>query len=127
MTISCEKVKKISKLEQGYNIVGITQSNVIGRGLIEFCDGGPPVRNFISLGGPHADTDSIPLCGSENVCTLIDSVIKFGVYNSLVHNSLTPNGYVKMPIDIAGYLKGCKFLPKLNNEIINKRNSTYKK
>lgn len=29
--------------------------------------------------------------------------------------------------DIAGYLKGCKFLPKLNNEIINKRNSTYSK
>jgi hypothetical protein len=27
--------------------------------------------------------------------------------------------------DIAGYLKGCKFLPKLNNEIINKRNATY--
>lgn len=28
--------------------------------------------------------------------------------------------------DIPDYLKGCKFLPKLNNEIVNKRNSTYK-
>jgi len=28
--------------------------------------------------------------------------------------------------DIAGYIRGCKFLPKLNNEIVNKRNSTYR-
>ncbi|KAL5079617.1 hypothetical protein RYX36_008038, partial [Vicia faba] len=64
--------------------------------------------NFISLGGPHIGTASIPLCGSENVCTLIDNVIKFGVYIILVQNSLTPNGYVKMSIDIVGYLKGSK-------------------
>lgn len=28
--------------------------------------------------------------------------------------------------DISAYLKGCKFLPKLNNEIYATRNSTYK-
>ena len=28
--------------------------------------------------------------------------------------------------DIISYLEGCRFLPKLNNEIIDKRNSTYK-
>lgn len=34
---------------------------MIGRGALEFCDG-PPVKNFISLAGPHAGTASIPYC-----------------------------------------------------------------
>lgn len=28
--------------------------------------------------------------------------------------------------DMANYLKGCRFLPKLNNEIPGERNATYK-
>ncbi|RZS05976.1 hypothetical protein BHM03_00036560 [Ensete ventricosum] len=39
------------------------QGNLIGRAVIEFCHNGPPVKNFISLGGPHAGTASVPLCG----------------------------------------------------------------
>jgi len=41
------------------------QGNLVARGLIEFCDGGPPVFNYISLAGPHAGISSLPrgLCG----------------------------------------------------------------
>jgi len=35
----------------------------VARGLIEFCDGGPPVYNYISLAGPHAGISSVPMCG----------------------------------------------------------------
>ncbi|XP_017969578.1 PREDICTED: palmitoyl-protein thioesterase 1 isoform X3 [Theobroma cacao] len=119
-------VKNMTELSEGYNIVGLSQGNMIGRGIIEFCDGGPPVKNFISLAGPHAGTASIPFCGSALICILLDSLIKSEIYSNYVQEHLAPSGYLKIPTDLTDYLKGCRFLPKLNNELNGTRNSTYK-
>ncbi|GAB4861970.1 hypothetical protein Ancab_037224 [Ancistrocladus abbreviatus] len=124
--IVCEKVKKNSVLRNGYNLVGLSQGAIIGRAVIEFCDGGPEVKNFISLAGPHAGIASIPFCGSELVCILLDYLIESAIYSTFVQEHLAPSNYFKIPTDIKAYLKGCKYLPQLNNEIKNRRNSTYK-
>uniref|UniRef100_K4CNI5 Palmitoyl-protein thioesterase 1 n=1 Tax=Solanum lycopersicum TaxID=4081 RepID=K4CNI5_SOLLC len=120
------QVKGMEELQQGYNIVGLSQGNMVARGLIEFCDEAPRVNNFISIGGPNAGIAYAPACTGNPWCDGAGGIFGIGIYSDYVQTHYAPSGYIKLPNDIAGYLRGCRYLPKLNNEIPNATNPIYK-
>uniref|UniRef100_A0A2N9F0H3 Palmitoyl-protein thioesterase 1 n=1 Tax=Fagus sylvatica TaxID=28930 RepID=A0A2N9F0H3_FAGSY len=60
------------------------------------------------------------------LCIIADKLMKSEIYSDYVQDHLAPSGYLKLPNAIPNYLEKCKFLPKLNNELPDERNSTYK-
>ncbi|KAJ4912510.1 alpha/beta-Hydrolases superfamily protein [Raphanus sativus] len=63
----------------------------------------------------------IPKCTSP-VCQLL----RTDVYSDYVQDHIAPSGYIKLPNEMSKYLEHSKYLPKLNNERPNQRNSIYK-
>ncbi|KAK9667976.1 hypothetical protein RND81_13G025400 [Saponaria officinalis] len=101
---ACNQIKSMEHLKNGYNLIGVSQGAIIGRGIIEMCADTPQVNNFISLGGPQAGVASFPRC----------------------NNWIAPSGYLRLPNNHRRYLKGCRYLPEINNEREGQRNITYK-
>nr|XP_023905567.1 palmitoyl-protein thioesterase 1-like [Quercus suber]POF27480.1 palmitoyl-protein thioesterase 3 [Quercus suber] len=59
-------------------------------------------------------------------CILVDKLIKSLLYTDLFQDHFAPSSFFKLPNAIPNYLENCRFLPKLNNELPDERNSTYK-
>nr|GME05007.1 palmitoyl-protein thioesterase 1-like [Ipomoea batatas] len=120
------QINGMPELSGGYHMVALSQGNMVGRGVIENCRG-PPVRSFISVGGPNAGHSSTFPCGKFPWCGLMGRIYGMGVYNDFAQEHMAPAGYIKIPTDMKGYLTRCRFLPFINNEIKDAQSELRKK
>jgi palmitoyl-protein thioesterase len=70
----------------------------------------------------HDNNNIGVLCFKSTLCELL----KTAVYTDFVQDHIAPSGYIKIPTDIKDYLEHSKYLPKINNERPNERNTTFK-
>lgn len=99
----CKTIYSIEELKSGFNFIGMSQGGLLARSYVERCNV-YPVYNLITLVAPH---------GGEYIPT-----IKVDLYTNFFQEHLSPAGYWRVPFDLPnGYLKECKYLPLLNNEV----------
>ncbi|GJJ06301.1 hypothetical protein Clacol_000492 [Clathrus columnatus] len=104
---------------------GLDLGGQIWRAYIErFND--PPVHSLITFGSQHMGISKSADCEpGDFLCQSVQRIIRFGVYNSWVQNSIVPAQYFRDPLRIGTYLDSSNFLADINNERPLSRNQTY--
>lgn len=100
----CEIIYEKTELQNGFNFIGMSQGGLLARGYVERCNK-YPVINLITLVSPH---------GGEFLKS-----INIDAYTDFYQEHLSPAGYWRNPNNLVTYLLKCRYLPKLNNEIIH--------
>jgi len=98
----CETIYKIDELREGFNFIGISQGGLLARGYVEQCNL-YTVNNLITLVTPH---------GGEYIKN-----IKINMYNNFIQQHFSVTNYWRDPLQLDAYLRGCLYLPILNNEL----------
>ena len=117
----CETVRADPHLQNGFNMIGVSQGSLIVRGAVEKCS--LPVYNLITLVGVHQGIFGIP-----NLQTLpppIRELVSEFAYEETVQNVISAAGYWRDPYQLDKYLSKSHFLPWINNEG-TQRNETYR-
>ncbi|KAI9488597.1 Alpha/Beta hydrolase protein [Zychaea mexicana] len=123
----CEQLASIPELAEGFNGVGFSQGGLFLRGYVQRCNR-PAVHRLITFGSPHGGVTDIPNCmnPSDLTCRLMRSMVRYGAYSGYVQHRVIQAQYFKDPRNIQGYLERNIFLPNINNELQDARNTTYR-
>ena len=119
--IFCATVRNDSHLQQGFNMLGFSQGSVIVRAALQRCS--LPVYNLITLSGVNGGVFGVP-----NLMKLpppFRELISEFAYEDAVQDRISVAGYWRDPYHLDKYMKRCRFLPDINNEL-PVQNQTYK-
>ena len=118
---SCNIIQNIKEINDAefYDIVGLSQGNMVARYIIQICDIKAKPRRFISIGGPLSGIVKIPNCeqtlkNAKFLCTLGDYLLGKLAYT--VQDNVDVIGYLRIPSSLNNYKKNSNFLAILNNE-----------
>ncbi|CAJ0581973.1 unnamed protein product, partial [Mesorhabditis spiculigera] len=113
---ACAKIRLDPQLQGGYHAMGFSQGGLFVRALAERCPD-PPVKNLVSIGGPHQGIYGFPYCiGPTAICDSVRHLLEYGAYTAFVQNHVVQAQYWHDPLNNEEYKSRNIFLSDLNNE-----------
>jgi len=119
--IFCDTVRADLHLQQGFNLLGFSQGSLIVRGALQRCS--LPVYNLITLSGVNDGVFGVP--NLIHLPAPFRELVSEFAYETVVQDTISVAGYWRDPYHLDEYMKHCRFLPDINNEL-PVRNETYR-
>lgn len=123
-----EKLNAAAKAAGGkVNAIGFSQGGQLMRAYVQRCND-PPVANLVTFGGQHMGVADIPGCVGTNdfLCKTMAEMLGHGAYLPGIRDISIQAQYFRDPMLKDTYLKHGQFLPDINNEKDDKKNTSYK-
>jgi palmitoyl-protein thioesterase len=117
----CATVRADPHLQQEFNMLGFSQGSIIVRAAVERCS--LPVYNLITLSGINQGVFGVP--NLLNLPPPFRELVSEFAYEDAIQDVISIAGYWRDPYHFDKYLRRCRFLPDINNEL-PVRNETYK-
>ncbi|XP_063363413.1 palmitoyl-protein thioesterase 1-like [Cydia amplana] len=119
VSYACTVLRDIKHLKNGFNVIGLGQGSLFLRAVIQRCGHKlPPIKNYISLGGPQQGISALPHClvVTHQTCSAMQELLEFAAYHSMTQNAIIPATYWHDPLREDEYKKKSIFLADINNE-----------
>ena len=117
----CATVSANPHLQRGFNMLGFSQGSLIVRAALQRCS--LPVYNLITLSGISGGVFGVPYL--LKLPPAVRELISEFAYETAVQDVISVGGYWRDPYHLDKYMKHCRFLPDINNEL-PVTNATYK-
>ena len=119
---ACEKINEDSDFDNEFDIVGFSQGGVIGRYIVEFCNGKDlkkkKVHTYISMGSPHMGTYKV----GHNYADEEKHPMLFKIAEKSLQ-TLTKFPYIKHLSTASAYIRDAKDLKKYQNSFLARLNN----
>lgn len=123
---ACDQIMSNPNFDGDFQVLGISQGNLVARYVIEKCPMNGKVVKYLSYEGPQMGVGSIPLFDCGYSCDIINDLVGKFILKTFFRNYFAPGSYYRPRHNNADYIKYNTFLRDLNNEM-DVKNPEYKK